>query len=188
MLIAITGGIGSGKSEVLKIISGYARTLSADEINAELFYNTSYINRLRAEFPEAYREGKIDKKILSDIIFSDKKRRDSLNALAHPLIFQNIEKRAKELGGDVFVEVPLLTEIGSKKMFDRVWLVVSDVNLKVERLKNTRKMTEKDIFSVMNAQCGDDERIKIADEIIRNNGKPEELRDTVIGLYRELHK
>jgi dephospho-CoA kinase len=189
MLIAITGGIGSGKSEVLKIVKKIAgNALSADEINAELFYDASYIKSLADEFPEAYANGKIDKKILSSIIFSDKNRRNTLNALAHPLIFRIVEKRAGEMKGDVFVEVPLLAETGQKKIFDRVWLVVSDKNLRTERLKNNRKMTENDIFSVMEAQSGDGERLLIADDIIENNGKIEELEEIVMNLYLKLHK
>jgi dephospho-CoA kinase len=189
MLIAITGGVGSGKSEVLKIIKKIdGNTLSADEINSELFYDISYINSLAAEFAEAYIDGKIDKKILASIIFSDKDRRNALNALAHPIIFRTVQKKAGEMTGDVFVEIPLLAETGQKELFDRVWLVVSDKNIKTERLKKSRKMTENDIFSVMDAQYGDAERLKIADDIIENNGKIKELEKIVIDLYHKLHK
>jgi dephospho-CoA kinase len=108
--------------------------------------------------------------------------------LAHPLIFSTIQKKVGETAGDVFVEVPLLAESGQRKLFDRVWLVVSDKNIRTERLKNHRKMLENDVFSVMDAQCGDAERLAIANDIIENNGKIEELEESVINLYNKLHK
>ncbi|MDR1905450.1 MAG: dephospho-CoA kinase, partial [Clostridiales bacterium] len=100
MLVAITGGIGVGKSEVLKILAELSTNiLSADKINAELLKTPEYIKEIAEIFPEAVSGGAVDKEILSSIIFSDEKKRKVLNGLAHPAIMRSIFERAKNMKG-----------------------------------------------------------------------------------------
>ncbi|MDR2047429.1 MAG: dephospho-CoA kinase [Clostridiales bacterium] len=188
MLIAITGGIGSGKSEVLKIIKKYAgNVLSADEINRELLKKSDYVKRLLAAFPEAAAGGGVDKKILAGIVFSDGEKRKILNALAHPLIAEIIRDRTALTKGNVFVEIPLITESGTRGMFDKVWVVVSDKNIKTERLKTARGMSEKEIFAVMNAQLDDGAYTENADAVIENNAGKDGLERKVKKLLDGLN-
>jgi dephospho-CoA kinase len=110
--IAITGGIGSGKSTVSNIlkVKGYP-VYSCDEIYAELVNSKIYIDEIKKVFPTAVKQGKIDKKCLAEIIFSDKQERTRLNEIAHPLIMQTLLARMNESDSQiVFAEVPLLLE------------------------------------------------------------------------------
>ncbi|MDR3263358.1 MAG: dephospho-CoA kinase [Clostridiales bacterium] len=188
MLVAVTGGIGSGKSEILKILKEHTdNVLSADEINAALLNDRSYISKISDIFPETVIDGVIDKKLLSAIIFGDKEKREELNGAAHPVIMQTIFKRAAAMKGDVFAEVPLLAETGMRGSFDRVWLVVSPIEVKTARLKTTRGMSDGEILSIMNAQCNDEKRGAIADDIIENDGNLTVLKTRVELLYAALH-
>lgn len=126
MLTAITGTIGSGKSEVIRILKnlGY-KTISCDEINAELLTKDSYIKIIEQNFPKVVKKGVIDKKALSDLIFRSKSAREKLNSISHPLILKKLKEEILKLKGDIFVEIPLLSKNIARKMFDRVWVVTS---------------------------------------------------------------
>lgn len=181
--IAVTGGIGSGKSEVLKIAAeaGYA-TASADEINSGLLSDPGYLRRLEALFPEAVREGRADRKILRDLVFGDARRRMELEALAHPAVAERIA----EIGGDpVFVEMPLLPP-ATRPLFDRVLLVVSPEELRMERIlsRGNGETDRETAERIMEAQRG---RVPAeADYEVVNDGTREELRTKVLRLLDKI--
>ena len=110
--IAITGGIGSGKTTVSNLIKekGYP-VYSCDEIYKELIDSTIYIKEIEKAFPAAIKQGKINRKGLAEIVFSNEQERKRLNEIAHPLIMKtlldHISQRENEL---IFAEVPLLLE------------------------------------------------------------------------------
>ena len=136
MKVAITGIIGSGKSEVSKILREKGEcVLSADEINAKLLTDSDYLKKLNKVFPETFIDGSFDKKKLSSIVFSDEKELEKLNALAHPEIMKTMFRLAseKEL---VFCEIPLLRDEWVE-FFDYVWIVSCDSEEKrIERICN----------------------------------------------------
>ena len=92
--IAITGGIGSGKSTALQIIKelGFA-VYSCDTIYLEVLEDKDYIDEVKRCFPNAVEGNVIDKKRLSSIVFFDKCAREQLNKLAHPRIMKNLQKK-----------------------------------------------------------------------------------------------
>ena len=122
MNIALIGGIGSGKSEVLKVARemGIA-ALSADEINAGLLKSPEYIEKIAAAFPGCVVCGVVDKARLASEVFSDKGKREKLNSIAHPEIARKVAE-CKE--SPLVVELPLVLESGMAGMFDEIILVV----------------------------------------------------------------
>ena len=131
--IAITGGIGSGKSTVSNILKekGYP-VYSCDEIYAELIHSENYICAIEKAFPSVVKEGKIDKKLLSNIIFSNAQARTRLNEIAHPLIMKRLFERMNETDGEiVFAEVPLLFEGDFENLFERTIIVMRKVDERV---------------------------------------------------------
>ena len=124
--IAITGGIGSGKSSVLKILGerGYP-IFSCDAIYREIIDTPAYIQKIEKVFPHCVIEGKIDKKLLSNEVFKNKKKLAILNAIAHPMIMERLLKSMDNCAGEiVFAEVPLLFEGNFENLFDKVIVVV----------------------------------------------------------------
>ncbi len=140
MRIAVIGGIGSGKSEVMKIAKerGFF-CLSADEINAELLKTPSYIQKIAALFPSVVSNGVVDKGALAKIVFSDQNGRKKLNALAHPEIMRVISE-CKE--SPLAVELPLFIE-GGDEAFDEIVYVRAPLFKRISRLKKGRGMSVK---------------------------------------------
>lgn len=149
MRIAVIGGIGSGKSEVMKIAKerGFF-CLSADEINAELLKTPSYIQKLAALFPSVVSNGVVDKGALAKIVFSDQKERKKLNALAHPEIMRVISE-CKE--SPLAVELPLFIE-GGDESFDEIVYVRAPLFKRIARLKKGRGMSVKQAVSRIRSQ------------------------------------
>ncbi len=138
--IAITGGIGSGKSCVLEEIKkhGYEGS-SCDEIYKEVIHQKEYVEKIKGVFPSAVKKGEdgeeIDRKELSRIVFQDEGALKQLNEIAHPLIMSALEKKMNAAQGEyVFAEVPLLFEGNYQDIFDRVIVVLRDKKLRVEAI------------------------------------------------------
>ena len=149
MRIAVIGGIGSGKSEVMKIAKekGFF-CLSADKINAELLKTPSYIQKIAALFPSAVANGVVDKGALAKIVFSDQNERKKLNALAHPEIMRVISE-CKE--SPLAVELPLFIE-GGDEAFDEIVYVRAPLFKRIARLKKGRGMSVKQAVSRIRSQ------------------------------------
>ena len=149
MRIAVIGGIGSGKSEVMKIAKerGFF-CLSADEINAELLKTPSYIQKIAALFPSVVSNGVVDKGALAKIVFSDRGERKKLNALAHPEIMRVISE-CKE--SPLVVELPLFIE-GGDEAFDEIVYVRAPLFKRISRLKKGRGMSVKQAVSRIRSQ------------------------------------
>ena len=183
MRIAVIGGIGSGKSEVLAVAREMGVCcLSADEINRELLADEGYVSALTARFPSCVKDGKVDKAALSALVFSDKKSRLALNALAHPAI----KKRIEECDADpLVVELPLMLESGMKDRFDEIVLVTAPRRVRITRLKE-RGVPEGRARAVMRAQPPTRKLRRIATRTIDNSGTMETLREGARQLLRIL--
>ena len=131
--IAITGGIGSGKSAVCRILKerGYP-VFSCDEINRTLLSEKSYLDGLCALFPACVKDGKLNKTALSALVFSDKEALKTLNAYAHPRIAKRLRREMEGARKTCFAEVPLLFESSMTKQFDGAIVVLRN---KEERIR-----------------------------------------------------
>ena len=167
MKVAVTGGIGAGKSEFMRAVKELGiRTYSADEINAELLRDKRYIEKLSAAFPLAVKDGK----------------RKTLNALAHPEIRRKIE----EITGDAVVEVPLLFESGMTDLFDRVIVVTAGEDVRINRIVSTRNISKDLAKNIIKNQTTDDERIKRADYVAINDGTRKDLYEQAKNIIKRI--
>lgn len=183
MKVAVTGGIGAGKSEFMRAVKELGiRTYSADEINAELLRDKRYIEKLSAAFPLAVKDGKVDKAVLREEVFSDEKKRKTLNALAHPEIRRKIE----EITGDAVVEVPLLFESGMTDLFDRVIVVTAGEDVRINRIVSTRNISKDLAKNIIKNQATDDERIKLADYVAINDGTRKDLYEQAKNIIKRI--
>ena len=183
MKVAVTGGIGAGKSEFMRAVKELGiRTYSADEINAELLRDKRYIEKLSEAFPLAVKDGKVDKSVLREEVFSDEKKRKTLNALAHPEIRRKIE----EITGDAVIEVPLLFESGMTDLFDRVIVVTAGEDARINRVVSTRNISKDLAKNIIKNQATDDERIKLADYVAINDGTRKDLYEQAKNIIKRI--
>ena len=184
MKIAIVGGIGSGKSEILRVAREMnLACLSADEINAELLTNPDYVQKIAKMFPFAIEKGAVNKTALAKAIFCDREAREKLNTLAHPLILKRIEKDVRT---PLVVEVPLIFESGATKLFDEIVAVVAPLESRVNRLKEYRGMSEEDIFARISSQIDDIKYESIATRVIHNDDTIDALESQARKVFDEI--
>lgn len=183
MRICIIGGIGSGKSEVLKVAREMGVTcLSADEINAQLLCTPDYVGLIAKEFPFAVKDGKVDKPSLSAAVFSDNGARERLNAIAHPAIMRRING---ESANPLVVELPLVLESGAADTFDEIVFVDAPLLTRIKRLKG-RGLSTRRALSIIRTQAHRRDLKKIATRVIDNSQSLKRLRADAAKLLRAL--
>ena len=185
--IGLTGGIGTGKSEVLSIL----RDLGASTVQADLLAHEIYspgkpawqdiIHTFGSEILTA--EQQINRKKLGEIVFADKNKLSKLNQIVHPRIFEHLKEliEKQEMAGVrlLVIEAAVLIEAEWTEMVDSVWVVKASRSIIIDRLKGKTTLSEKQINQRINAQISDAKRQEKANEIITNNGDKSELRDQV---------
>lgn len=182
MRIAVIGGIGSGKSEVVKIARDRGIfCLSADEINSTLLKDSEYIQKIAAAFPSVVKDGEVNRRALASIVFCDEQKRKQLNRIAHP----EIMKKISECNEDPLVcELPLYIE-GGDSNFDEIVLVDTCMLKRIKRLKG-RGMSTKDAIARIRAQVSQKMLKEHATIIVNNNGSLDRLKKDVNALFDEL--
>ena len=185
--VAITGGIGSGKSKVLSIIQNADYPVfSCDEIYKKVIVDEKYIKKIAEIFPTAVIDGKIDRKILGEMVFSDDENRKKLDAIAHPLIMQRLVEEMSLVKSNIaFAEVPLLFEGGFQSFFDGIIVVKRDKQLRIDGIEIRDNLDKKSIEDRISAQfdydCADNQAILEKNNVkfILNNGSVDELKEQV---------
>jgi dephospho-CoA kinase len=189
--VALTGGVGSGKSTVAGLLAEHgAVIIDADAIAREVVEpGTPGDDAVVARFgPQVVKtDGTLDRAALAAIVFADDTARADLNGIVHPLVAARSEAlmAAAPEGAVVVYDVPLLVETGRGSEFDRVVVVAADERTRLARLAS-RGVAEADARARMAAQASDEQRRAVADEVIGNDGSLETLRREVGELWRRL--
>jgi dephospho-CoA kinase len=181
--VALTGGIGSGKSLVGEILEELgALVIDSDQLAREVIERGSpgYEEVITAFGDSILSEGQIDRAKLAAVVFKEKDLRKKLESIIHPLVREAAEKLAKNLpSGAILVnQIPLLVESDGAKRFDYVVTVSADEDIRRERLR-LRGLKDYEITERMAAQVADLDREKIANYILRNDGSIDELTRAV---------
>lgn len=186
-VVAITGGIGSGKSTVLGMVreEGFA-VLSADEVNKKLLCDKKYLSELEKLFPDAFSEGVFDKRKLSDIVFNNDSERLKLNALAHAYIGDIIRGEIDKAKGIIFIEIPLLVESGLSDVLDDIIVVTSEKDVRVKRVEERDGVDESKVAERMNVQSSDESLIALATYVIKNDSTLDELKGRVAEVVESI--
>jgi len=190
--VGLTGGIGSGKSEVAKRLSARgALVIDADLIAREVVEpGTAGLARVVATFgDEVVREdGSLNRERLGAIVFSDPDRLAALNAIVHPLVAERVADLQERATGKAIMvyDVPLLAENKLASMYDVVIVVDADDQTRLERLAKYRNMSEEDAKARMAAQATREDRLAIADLVIPNDGSIEDLDAHVDKIWTNL--
>ena len=190
--IGLTGGIGSGKSTVARMLADLgAVVIDADQISRELVEpGEPALAALVAEFgPRILREdGSLNRGELAALAFSDARGTERLNAIMHPLIRAESQRRLDLAPADgvVVYDMPLLLETGQRDLVDAVIVVDVPEETQVSRAVGLRGLDEADVRRRMQAQVARQERLDQADLVIDNAGSLEETRAQVAHAWHDL--
>lgn len=190
--VGLTGGIGSGKSEVARrLVARGAVLIDADLVAREVVEpGTPGLAAVVAEFGEEVRrpDGTLDRERLGSIVFADPGRLAALNAIVHPLVGRRMAELNDAAPADAVVvyDVPLLTENDLAGTYDVVVVVDAPVETQLARLVGVRGMTEEAARARIAAQATRERRRAIADYVIDNSGTLDELSAQVDALWTEL--
>ena len=184
--VALTGGIGSGKSLVGEILEELgALVIDSDQLAREVIERGSpgYEEVVNAFGDSILSEGQIDRSKLAAVVFNESDLLKKLESIIHPLVREAAEKLAKKLpsGAILINQIPLLVESDGAKRFDYVVTVSADEEIRRERLR-LRGLKDYEITQRIAAQVSDSQREKIANYIIRNDGSIDELTRAVEAL------
>jgi len=189
LAVAITGGIGAGKSEALAAFARHgAAVVSSDQIVHRLLREDDEVRRaLLDRFGERILDeaGQIDRAAIAEVVFPDREQLDWLERLLHPLVTQEYLDWRDQLGQlpspprVTATEVPLLYEAGGQDRFDNVVLVTAPAALRAERAKVPVELRQARLIP-------DEEKAKRADYVYVNDGTLEDLDAFVADVMRKL--
>ena len=190
LIVALTGGIGSGKTTVGSIFAGLgAVVVDSDQIAREVVERGSEgFNLIVAEFGDAIlKNGDINRSALGELVFADLDKLGKLEAITHPLIRQTFAKIVDESPKDSIIinQIPLLVESKHEYNFDYVITVSVSDAIRRERLL-ARGLSQGQIQARLNAQASDIQRESIADHVIENSGDLATLTQEVERIWHLL--
>lgn len=191
-IIGVTGGIGSGKSTV----SSTLRDLGAAVVDADILSKN-----ITASGGKAFEEltgyfgkgiineaGEINRKELASIAFGDKVKLHALNCITHKYIVEKMIDTVELLKNSgkceiIVIDAPIPIEKGFLDQVEEVWVVVSDRETRIKRIMDRSGIPYEDVLARINSQLREDEYLKLADEVLYNNGTMEELEQAVVKLF-----
>ena len=192
-IIAITGGIGSGKSTFCsKLKEKGFKIHSSDEQVAKIYKNPEkkFVTYLRTiGLSKSISKKNIDKKIISKIIFENKQIRKKLELYIFKIVRKKrsdfIKQEKQKKTKLIFIDIPLLFENNLEKQFNKVISIIASKRVRLKRLKKTRKMTENQFKNITRSQTSDVIRKKKSDYVIYNNST---LKDYKIKINKLISK
>lgn len=185
--IGLTGGIGAGKSTVAKLLAEHgAHVIDADAIAREVTASgTTGHEEIARAFPDVVREGIVQRDLLARRVFSDRAALAALEGIVHPRVLEEATRRSGS-APVVIHEVPLIVEKNLTDRYDAVVVVGAPMEVRRQRLRTSRGMTDAEIDERIAAQVTDEQRRAAADYWIENAGSPSDLASAVAELWADL--
>jgi dephospho-CoA kinase len=193
VIIGLTGGIGTGKSTVSRVLAGAGATVADAALVGHEVYKpgTPTWTTVSQTFgPDLLLpDNQIDRKKLGDIVFNDPEAMAQLNAIMRPAMKTVLIERLKNASdrGDqvVVLDSATLIEAGWTSLVDEVWLVTATRETVTQRLRERNGLSDEAIDARVASQLTDEERMEHADQVIQNNGSLDELTATVEALWAQ---
>ena len=185
--IAVTGGIGSGKTQVTNyLISKGFTVVDADRMSREMTSaGGKAIPYIREHFGPSFilEDGSLDRAAMRDLVFKDPSWKKVLEEGTTKVVLEDIEAIKKERAASndkaLFFDIPLLFETGSEDDYDAVWVVTANYDLRKNRVMARDGIDPSIIDLIMDSQDGEEKKVQLADHVIYNNGTLDELRESV---------
>ena len=191
-IIGITGGVGSGKSEILNILENdyHAKIIQSDHVAHELMAPgaRSYDAIIQSFGNGILNEDKtINRPVLGEIVFHDEEKLSLLNSITHKNVYEEILSRIDQFGkeepeGLVVVESALLVGAGYEKRFDQLWYIYTREEVRYERLRASRGYSDEKIAQMIAKQQSEEEFKSMASHIIDNSGDLEDTKAQIIKI------
>lgn len=191
-IVGVTGGIGSGKSVVSRIL----RDLGAAVVDADVIAKsvTSSTGKAFDELVSYFgadivgENGEIDRQKLAEKAFGDKVMLHALNSITHKYVAEKLQDTVELLKSagkwDVIVlDVPIPVQKGFIDLVDEIWVVTSERETRIKRVMERSGYTYEEVTNRMDSQLRDDEYLRLANEVIINDGSMEELEQAVVKLF-----
>ncbi len=191
--VGLTGGIGSGKSEVARrLVARGAVLIDADVVARDVVApGTSGLAAVVEAFgPQVLTDGHLDRERLGRIVFADAAARATLNGVVHPLVGQRMAELERSASGDAIVvhDVPLIAENNLAAGYDLVIVVDAPDEVRLDRLVRLRGMQPDQARARMATQAGRQDRLAIADLVIDNSGSLADLDGQVERVWAKLRR
>jgi dephospho-CoA kinase len=191
--IAVTGGAGSGKSTVCKILEKLGlMVFSADQIARDVVQiDTAAYHKIVEYFGEKVieKDGLLNRSLLRKIITTNHHAKKILEKIVHPeiiILMKQILYKANKSSQNIAIEVPLLFELGLENLFDLTIMVHSSRENKIKRLENRDNVTKQNALDLIKLQMTDQEKIKRSHFLIQNDDSKEQLEKNVKKLYEKI--
>jgi dephospho-CoA kinase len=195
--VGLTGGIGSGKSEVARRLAEHGAVLIDADVAARevVVPGSPGLARIAAAFGDGVLrpDGSLNRERLGEIVFGDPGSRVRLNEIVHPLVrewMQEAERAAMQADSNAIVvhDVPLLAESRGQAGFDAVIVVDVPPDLQLDRLVGQRGMAAEQARARMAAQASREQRLALADIVIDNSGSLDDLDRRVAEVWADLER
>jgi dephospho-CoA kinase len=180
LLVGISGGIGSGKTLACSFLeaSGY-KVIYADKVAKEL-YRTN--DKLKVRIVKEFGRGVLDEQGnvagpgARKIILANKKNIKRVNRIVHPFVREEIARKISLLNDKIiFVEAAIMFDTGFYKMMDLTLLIYAHKKLRIKRVTQRDKITQKNVMKFMELQMDERDKVKLADFVVRNDGSKQKL-------------
>ncbi len=184
-VIAITGGIASGKSMATNYIreKGFI-VIDADSVVHRMYSEKVFDELLRNEFgDEIFSNGIVNRRKLGEIIYNDSSKRETLNSIMHPLIYKRIKKEIDMcVDNIVFIDVALLFETGFDSLADVIVCISAGQDIRIKRLMNRDNISKEYALKKIESQMANEEICRRSDIIINHDN------DCLESFYNDLDK
>lgn len=185
---AVTGGIGSGKSTVMRFIAelGYP-VLSADEAARNIYDEAEVLLQMRERFSDCFTDGAVDRNKVSSAVFKNRDRLNELNEITHPAIMKKIFSSAeREDGRFIFFEIPLLFEGGFEKLFDHVIVLMRDKKTRIAAVEARDGLSRAEVAARIKNQFNYEKNLSNGHTVIYNDGDIASLYNKVSEAVRKI--
>lgn len=195
--VGLTGGIATGKSFVLSVLSELGcEVMDADQTAREVVEpGQPAFEEIFAHFGSEVvgADGRLDRPKLGAIVFNDPAQREKLNSIVHPKVFEAqarwmAEVEARNPQAVVIIDAALMIETGSYRRFDKVVVVYCEPELQLQRLMARNNMTQEEATARISSQMPSAEKLKFADFSINTSQGFEDTRRQTVSLYEQLRK
>ena len=174
--IGLTGGIGSGKSTIAKVLEKMGYPVFYADLEAKKIYHEDPVlkeNLIQIIGQEVYVNGQLNAKLLAEKLFSNTQLKDHVAALVHPIVRESFVSWVKfQKASLVFNEAAILFETGAYQNFDANLLVVAPAQLRIERVIKRDALSEDQVQARIAQQWSDEQKMKLTPYLIHNDGRP----------------